>query len=508
MVADQEKIQFTYQYSPITPAVGREEVVGAEEVVGPEEEVAMLDNVKSVPTSVISALQPIKSESTFSTSMETKVYARRWIMLIIFVLVFMTNAFQWIQFSIINNLITKYYGVESSTVDWTSLVFMVAYIPLIFPGAWIMDKMGLRVTLLLGAFGTTAGAWTNVMSVAPDRFYVALMGQTLSATAQVFLLGVSPNVAAVWFGPEQVSSACAVGVFGSQVGIALGFLIPPILVKDHEMKDDIGEDLLFMFYIVAGISTLLLLTVIVVFQAKPSLPPSTARCLAAQQPSPTPLTYYHSVKRIVTNRNYILLLFTYGINVGVFYAMSTLLNQVVLQHFPGEEENAGRIGLTIVLCGMLGSVLFGVILDKTHKFKETTLAIYIFVLASMAAYTFTFKLDHIAVTFVTAGVTGFFMTGYLPVGFEFAAELTYPEPEVTSAGLLNASAQFFGIIFTVLGGWLLGNYGSLVCNGTMLAALLVGAALTLPIRAELKRQKANQTVDECKETVKDAKSNP
>jgi hypothetical protein len=35
----------------------------------------------------------------------------------------------------------RYYGVESSTVDWTSLVFMVAYIPLIFPGAWIMDKM-------------------------------------------------------------------------------------------------------------------------------------------------------------------------------------------------------------------------------------------------------------------------------------------------------------------------------------------------------------------------------
>jgi hypothetical protein len=29
-------------------------------------------------------------------------------MLIIFVLVFMTNAFQWIQFSIINNLITKW----------------------------------------------------------------------------------------------------------------------------------------------------------------------------------------------------------------------------------------------------------------------------------------------------------------------------------------------------------------------------------------------------------------
>lgn len=33
------------------------------------------------------------------------------------------------------------------------------------------------------------------------------------------------------------------------------------------------------------------------------------------------------------------------------------------------------------------------------------------------------------------------MTGYLPVGFEFAAELTYPQPEGTSSGLLNASSQ-------------------------------------------------------------------
>ena len=33
------------------------------------------------------------------------------------------------------------------------------------------------------------------------------------------------------------------------------------------------------------------------------------------------------------------------------------------------------------------------------------------------------------------------MTGYLPVGFEFAAEITYPESEGTSSGLLNASAK-------------------------------------------------------------------
>ena len=33
------------------------------------------------------------------------------------------------------------------------------------------------------------------------------------------------------------------------------------------------------------------------------------------------------------------------------------------------------------------------------------------------------------------------MTAFLPVGFEFAAEITYPISEGTSSGLLNASGQ-------------------------------------------------------------------
>lgn len=35
----------------------------------------------------------------------------------------------------------------------------------------------------------------------------------------------------------------------------------------------------------------------------------------------------------------------------------------------GETKNAGRIGLLIVLAGMLGSVVCGFILDRTAKFK-------------------------------------------------------------------------------------------------------------------------------------------
>lgn len=82
------------------------------------------------------------------------------------------------------------------------------------------------------------------------------------------------------------------------------------------------------------------------------------------------------------------------------------------------------------------------------------------------------------------------MTGYLPVGFEFAAELTYPEPEGTSAGLLNSAAQVFGIGFTMAYAEILGRWGDVGANITMAVMLCVGSVLTAIIRSDLRRQAA------------------
>jgi FLVCR family feline leukemia virus subgroup C receptor-related protein len=48
----------------------------------------------------------------------------------------------------------------------------------------------------------------------------------------------------------------------------------------------------------------------------------------------TPKEFGRALIRLFKNGGYILLLLSYGINVGVFYALSTLLNQIVLSHFP------------------------------------------------------------------------------------------------------------------------------------------------------------------------------
>lgn len=122
--------------------------------------------------------------------------------------------------------------------------------------------------------------------------------------------------------------------------------------------------------------------------------------------------------------------------------------------------------------------------------RETTLCVYVCTMIGMFIYTFTLNAGHIVVVYITSSLLGFFMTGYLPVGFEMAAELTYPEPEGTSSGLLNAGAQVFGITFTMLYSEVLDAYGDIAANLIMAVFLVVGTVITALIKSDLRRQNA------------------
>ncbi|XP_072947565.1 choline/ethanolamine transporter flvcr2b isoform X2 [Epargyreus clarus] len=417
---------------------------------------------------------------------EYRVYPIRWLVLFIFVLYSASNSMQWIQYSIIQDAVVKYYGVSSITVYWTSMIYMITYIPLIFPASWLLDKAGLRVTTIIGSLGTCAGSWLKVFSVPQDMFWLGFTGQTVVAVSQVFILNVPPRLAAVWFGADQVSSACSIGVFGNQLGVALGFLLPPMLVRAQGTVEEIANDFKIMFYLVAGFTSVLFVLIVLFFKAAPATPPSAAADFGNNLDS----NFLQSIKKLLTNRNYILLLISYGLNVGVFYAISTLLNQVILTYYPGANADAGRIGLVIVVAGMAGSVVCGLVLDKTHRFKETTLAVYTASVVGMVIFTFTLDCGVIAVVYLSSIILGFFMTGYLPVGFEFASEVTYPEPEGTTSGILNAVVQIFGIVLTLMYEWMLGEVGDRWSNLTLCALLALGAVITAAIRSDLRRQAA------------------
>lgn len=147
----------------------------------------------------------------------TRLYKRRWVIVFLFSSYSLCNAFQWIQYGIINNIFMHFYSVSSFAIDWMSMIYMLTYIPFIFPVTWLLDKKGLRVVALVASSINCLGTWIKVASVKPHLFWVTMLGQFACSFAQVFILGMPSRIASVWFGSGEVSTACSIGVFGNQV---------------------------------------------------------------------------------------------------------------------------------------------------------------------------------------------------------------------------------------------------------------------------------------------------
>lgn len=86
-----------------------------------------------------------------------------------------------------------------------------------------------------------------------------------------------------------------------------------------------------------------------------------------------------------------------------------------------------------------------------------------------------------------------FVNGFVPVAFEFAAEITYPESESSSAGIMNSVSQTTGIIFVLFFSYILQAYGDFSCNMSMAILLAFGAIMVLFIKNNLKRLALDRT---------------
>lgn len=104
-----------------------------------------LDNI---PGSVMDGMHIDLNEPSY------KVFKYRWLILALFVIFSASNSMQWTQYTIIQDIVVSYYGVSGNLVSWTSIVYMITYVPLIFPASWLLSRtVGLFTSFL--AFHST-----------------------------------------------------------------------------------------------------------------------------------------------------------------------------------------------------------------------------------------------------------------------------------------------------------------------------------------------------------------
>lgn len=70
-----------------------------------------------------------------------KALKKRWFILAMYIIYATISTFQWVEYSIITNIVMRYYDVSASAVEWTAVVFMVMWPILVFPASFVIDKM-------------------------------------------------------------------------------------------------------------------------------------------------------------------------------------------------------------------------------------------------------------------------------------------------------------------------------------------------------------------------------
>ncbi|XP_030768260.1 uncharacterized MFS-type transporter C09D4.1-like [Sitophilus oryzae] len=430
-----------------------------------------------------------ETETVQKTGTQIKVYKYRWIVLGLYVLVCMISFLQTLEFSIIANIIIKYYKVGEFLVDLTCVIFFIAYIIFFYPISYLIEKNTLKHSMICAMILTLLGNLLKLLAANQDRFWIILLAQTLIAIGQVYICSVPTKIATSWFGSEEVSTACAIGVLGIQLGSGISCIQSPYLVKDGPNT----ETQLFHMFLYQAIATIVtFVLVILFFRSKPALPPSQSQLNLMIKNEMATLTFFEDMKEVIRNKNFWLVVFSLGFANGLWSVFGVQLNMVYIHYFPNGEHDSGILGLLSIFSGgCLASMLFGIVLDKTHRFKLISVFILIFSAISYLCVVVSLMLESRIGSYISITAFGFFVAPVLIVGFEYLVEITYPIPEACSSSLFNTSYYVLAVIFTYV---MEGLYSSIGYFWTFVVTCIlyvVCAIFIMFVKTDLKRRDAN-----------------
>eukprot|EP01119_Soliformovum_irregulare_P011933 TRINITY_DN3057_c0_g2_i1.p1 TRINITY_DN3057_c0_g2~~TRINITY_DN3057_c0_g2_i1.p1 ORF type:complete len:486 (+),score=149.16 TRINITY_DN3057_c0_g2_i1:29-1486(+) len=407
-------------------------------------------------------------------NVEVKTTKKRWLQLAFFSLMTFLNGMTWITFSPISDQVQSRYSVSITSVNMLSLIFLILYIVFFLPSSWCLDRKGLRFGLIIGSSLTIIGA--AIRPFGQWGFGLVFFGQAICGIGQPFLLSAAPKLAQNWFPDHQRALATTIASVANPLGTGLGFLLPPLLVSSP-------SDIPLMLLIEGVIVAVILIPCTILLKDKPEHPPSYTASIGSPMMSSDLIT---NTKKLFTDINFILLFCEFGLGLGTFNAIATVINQLV-QPYGYSNDDAGNLGALFIVFGLIGCGIASVIVDKFKNFKLILVIAYVLAVASTLLFVFILKPDNFALLAFSTSVMGFSMTPTLPLSLELGCEIAHPIGEATVSNYLLAMGQLVGIGVTLgFGAFVEAN--NIIGSIWMVFALYLTAGLCiLFFRGQLKR---------------------
>ncbi|XP_070832744.1 solute carrier family 49 member 4 [Chaetodon trifascialis] len=402
-------------------------------------------------------LTPTRVETT-SPPVNSRVYGRRWLVLTLFSLLGLMQGMVWNFWGPIQNSAVRAYGFTKSDIALLVLWGPVGFVPwLLF--MWLMDKKGLRASLLLSAFFMLLGAALKSIQLtdAHLRRWLIHGGQLLNGLAGPTIMSAGPFLSTTWFGPDQRATATAVATLFSYLGGAASFVIGPLVVpapnetqagttmaaavSDSSIRDRIQ---LVMYAELAAIAVLFV-AVLLYFPSRPPMPPSVA---AASQR----LSYRSSICRLLSNLRFLMIAVAYAVPTGVIAGWTGVLD-MVLTPAKVSQVDAGWIGFWSTIGGCVFGVAMARFADSIRGMLKLILVLML-AGASLSSTWFTLtclsRVTHLpstaAILYTSCILVGIFINSSVPIFFEIFIETVYPVPEGITCGVVT----FLGNLVTGL----------------------------------------------------------
>jgi MFS family permease len=378
-----------------------------------------------------------------------KVYGYRWLVLVVFVLVALMTQVLWITFAPITSAAAQFYHTTDLMIGLLSMSFMVVYILLVLPSAWVIDTWGFRTAVGIGAVLTAVFALTR--GIFASNLTIVFLSQIGIAVGQPFVIGAITKIAARWFPVDERATASGLGTLALYLGPLAAMLLTPFLVLR------IGLSRTLLVYGIASAAAAAVFLVV------------------AREHPPTPagrderVLMLAGLKSMLRQRDFIFLLIMFFVGLGMFNGVSTWIEDIVRPR-GFTISQAGLLGGLMLIGGIAGAIIIPLLSDKSRRRKPFILMALIGLIPGLLGMTY---FTSYGLLLVSGFVFGFFLLSAGPIGFQYAAEITFPAPEGTSNSLLLVMGQISGIVFI-----LVMDAIKAPATGAMTASLLALAALT------------------------------
>jgi len=357
-------------------------------------------------------------------------------------------------------------------VNMLSIVYMIVYASTTFFASWSLDHKSLRFGFICGSILTLLGGWLRVLS-----FYgygYCMLGQTIAAIGQSFILNAPPKLASNWFSDSQRTIATSISSVAAPVGVGLGFLISPAIATDASQVPT-------MILYEAIIVSIMVVPSCIFFRDKPPTPPSASASPVRSD------DFIQSLRDIFTNPSFLIVMTEFALVFGAYNTLATIINQLILP-YGYSNDDAGTLGALTIFLGIVGAGVAGLVVDKWKIYKWSLAVSLFFGTLSFALFTIFLMPNWFVGLCIAVSLGGFFNTAVIPISLELACEVSYPIGEGTPTGILMAMGNVVAIILTVGSDKMINGEGLVTATSWLMVACMGGSFIvSLFFYGKLKR---------------------